>query len=164
MTLKNTTIILPTLNEEECLPLLLDALIKNYPETKIIIVDDGSKDKTKKISLKYVKKNQNIVFFDRSKEKIHGICISAIRGIQKSKTKYFILMDADLQHPPEKVKEMVKELCKDYKLVIAVRKKVQNWKFNRRLMSIIATFLARICLFLRRKKISKDPNSGFFFF
>lgn len=162
MNLKDTTLILPTLNEEENLSLLLNFINKSYPDIKITIVDDGSKDKTKNIALHYSKKNQNIIFIDRKKEKIKGICISVIEAIKKTKTKYFIVMDTDLQHPPEKIKEIRKNLNAKNELVIATRGEIKKWQVQRKLMSKIANYLAKITLFTRRKKIPRDPLSGFF--
>jgi dolichol-phosphate mannosyltransferase len=67
-------------------------------------------------------------------------------------------MDADLQHPPEKVKEIIKKL-EDYDVVVGTRKGIpKNWPFTRRLMSKTATLLAR----LRLMRSIKDPLSGFF--
>lgn len=162
MSFEDTTLILPTLNEKENLPFLLKLIKKLYPDLWITIVDDGSNDGTKELAISYSKKNKKIKFLNRENKKKHGLCISIIEAIKKTKTRYFIVMDADLQHPPEIIKEIKKSLERKNKLVIATRKKVEKWKIQRRLMSKVANHLAKISLFCRRKKTPKDILSGFF--
>lgn len=158
----NITLIIPTLNEAGNLPSLLGFIKKLYPDIKIIISDDGSNDGTKDIIEKISKKNRNIRFIDRSKKKFHGICISVIDAIFETKTENFIVMDGDLQHPPEKIKEFQEGFDKNYSLIIGAREKIKNWEFKRKLMSYTASLLGKISLFLRGKKIPKDILSGFF--
>lgn len=156
------TLIIPTLNEAENLPLLFELLKKLYPDIKVIISDDGSNDGTKDIVEKISKENKNIQLINRSKKKIHGICISVIDAIFETKTENFIVMDGDLQHPPEKIKEFKKGFDENYSLIIGIREKIKEWNFIRKLMSDVASLLGKISLFFRRKKIPKDILSGFF--
>ncbi|MDD5552030.1 MAG: glycosyltransferase [Candidatus Pacebacteria bacterium] len=156
------TLIIPTLNEAENLPLLFGLLKKLYPDIKVIISDDGSNDGTKDITEKISKENKNIQLINRSKKKIHGICISVIDAIFETKTENFIVMDGDLQHPPEKIKEFKESFDKNYSLIIGTREKIKGWEFKRKVMSYVASLLGKISLFFRRKKIPKDILSGFF--
>jgi len=152
---KNLTIILPTLNEEENIAKLLSYLKKNY-KSKIIVVDDGSKDRTREIV-----KSFGVGLIDREKEKVHGLTISVVEGIKRAKTPYFLVMDADLQHPPQKIKEFIKAL-KNYDLVVGYRKKVKNWEAWRKFVTFSLTILGKFVLVLRRKKYCKDILSGYF--
>jgi dolichol-phosphate mannosyltransferase len=152
---KNLTIILPTLNEEENIAKLLAYLKKNY-KSKIIVVDDGSKDKTREIV-----KSFGVELIDREKEKVHGLTISVVEGIKRAKTPYFLVMDADFQHPPQKIKEFIKAL-KDYDLVVGYRKKVKNWETWRKFITFSLTILGKFVLIVRRKKYCKDILSGYF--
>ncbi|MGB9703478.1 MAG: glycosyltransferase [Candidatus Micrarchaeia archaeon] len=152
---KNLTIILPTLNEEKNIGKLLTFLKKNY-KSKIIVVDDGSKDRTQEIV-----KKMGVELIDRRNKKVHGLTISVVEGIRKCKTPYFLVMDADFQHPPEKIKEFIKGL-KKYDLVVGWRKKVSNWEPWRRFITFSLTILGKAILKMRGKKYCKDILSGYF--
>lgn len=72
-------------------------------------------------------------------------------------------MDADLQHPPEKILDIYKNLEKN-DLVVASRKAegggVEKWPWYRRIVSKGAELLSKILL--KESKQLKDPLSGFF--
>lgn len=160
--LRKITVIIPVLNEERNVILLIRKIKKLYPEISIIFVDDGSKDKTRELIKNFSKKDKSIKLIDRSNEKIKGLCISAIEGILKTKTEYFVVMDGDLQHPPETILNFAKKFKQDYRFVVGCRKKVKNWKIQRKFISKTAEFLGKISLTLKRKKYPKDILSGFF--
>jgi len=156
------TIVIPTLNEEEALKKLLPILDNIIPGANVIITDDGSKDRTKEVCEKF-QGRISVVFLDRTKEKIHGLTISVLDAIKNTDTKYFIVMDADLQHPPEKLPEMMEKLLEGYDLVVGKRIKVEgDWPFSRRIISWTATFLGKLSLLLRGRNRCKDIMSGFF--
>jgi dolichol-phosphate mannosyltransferase len=73
-------------------------------------------------------------------------------------------MDADLQHPPELLKEMYKKALEGYDLVIASRYikggKIENWSIIREFISNTAIFIAYI--FLPETLKVRDPLSGYF--
>ena len=162
MSFKDFTIIIPALNEEENIGELLSFLVKKYSGIQVIVCDDGSKDKTKKIVQSFTSKNKSIRLLKSDDDKIHGICRRVTEGAKEVKTKYLIVMDADFQHPPEKIGEIAKNLDKGWELIIGTRKKVKNWRFDRKLMSQVATWLGKMVLCFKRKKIPKDILSGFF--
>lgn len=154
------TILIPTLNEEKSIGQLLSSLVKKYLGVKIIVCDDSSKDRTREIVNNYPDKN--ILFLDRSKEKVHGLAVSVLDGINLVRTPYFVVIDADLQHPPEKIEGIYHILKLDYDIVIASRIMVPAWQIDRKIMSFIATLLGKIVLLLREKSnFSYDILSGF---
>ncbi len=155
------TIIIPTFNEEENISELLNLIEKLYKNISIIVSDDGSTDKTQDIVIKYSKKNKKIKLLDRSKKAVHGITVSVVDASKQVKTKFTIVMDGDLQHPPEKIKEIVKELRKENNLVAGARRKVFDWPLNRRVISKIATGLGKSRLLLKGATCD-DILSGFF--
>jgi dolichol-phosphate mannosyltransferase len=157
---KETTLIIPTLNEVENIPILLDLLEKLYPEIEIIISDGGSTDGTQELVKKRANKNKNIKLIGN--EKFLGLCENVIEAAKLVKRKYIVVMDADLQHPPEKVKDIAEKLNNGYDIVIARRTKIKDWGNFRKFISWGATLLGKICLFVRRKKMPKDLLSGFF--
>ena len=153
---KKLTIIIPSLNEEENIGNLLNRLNSLYPGVNIIVSDDGSKDNTQEI----VRKFNCAYLLDRSKKKSKGLTASVIDAVKIVKTPYLIVMDADLQHPPEKVGEIANKLEK-YSVVVGERKKVMGeWGIFRKVISKTAIFLGRIRLMGRVH--CKDIVSGFF--
>lgn len=150
------TVLIPTLNEEENIGPLLEYLILLYPGLNIIVVDDGSHDRTREIA-----KKKGVFVLDRSKKVPKGICASVIDGASHVTTENFIVIDGDFQHPPEKIKEIV-EMLSSAEVVIGTRTKVaSDWPLFRRLMSTVATFLGRLRLLTKPWK-SGDIMSGFF--
>ncbi len=158
----DVTVIIPTLNEQMTIPELLRLLTEFYPGLNVIISDDGSKDGTQQIVKEFSLKNSNIRLLDRSKRKIHGLTASVADAIKQTRTEYFVVMDGDLQHPPEKIAEIVKKIHQGNGLVIGTRGEfAEGWVFSRKVMSSVATALANLRLFMAGVRI-KDPMSGFF--
>lgn len=152
----NLTIIVPTLNEEKNIKTLLGKL-KGYSNAAVIVVDDGSSDDTLQIA-----KKSGAGVIDRKNREIKGITASVLEGIGKTKTKYFIVMDSDLQHPPEKVGELFSLLREGNDLVVAWRISVPGWGLHRRAISVGAEILGKARLILGKNPIPRDILSGFF--
>lgn len=153
---KNITIIIPTLNEEKNIEKLIFSLKKSYNGIHIIVVDDGSKDRTQEVA-----KKAGAKVIDRRNEPIHGLCISVIEGINAATTEYAVVMDGDMQHPHEKIAEIIEKL-KHCELVIGTREQVlTDWPFHRRMMSKLAILLGHIRLLISGV-YCKDIVSGFF--
>lgn len=156
------SVIIPTLNEEANIGVLLEVLIQLYPNIYVIVADDGSKDQTQLIVKSYNQKYSNVRLLDRSQAPIHGLTASVVDAIKVIPTPYFIVIDGDFQHPPNKIKDLFNQLREENVIVIGIRVSVPDWKFSRRLLSWGATFLGRIALFMRHAASSSDIMSGFF--
>jgi len=157
----DTTLITPTLNEAHNIDLLLDTILNAYPGIRIIVSDDGSTDATKRIVLDYSRKYP-VAFIDRTKESVHGLTASVIDAVRSTKTDYFVCIDADFQHPLEKISEFVEKLRKGADFVIGTREIVAaEWPTYRLLISLSARFLGRTRLLFRKSK-DEDLTSGFF--
>jgi len=157
----DTTIIIPTFNEESNISELLKLIEKLYKNISIVISDDGSTDKTQEIVKEYSKKNKKIKLLNRSKKSVYGLTASVIDASKTVKTKYTVVMDGDLQHPPEKIKEIVRELRKGNDIVAGARRKVFDWSLDRRIISKIATGLGKSRLLIKGATCD-DILSGFF--
>jgi dolichol-phosphate mannosyltransferase len=156
------TIIIPTLNEEKSIGILLSEIEKCVPEAKIIVSDDGSIDRTSELVTTF-DGNLDVLFLDRKKEEIHGLTISVLDAIKACKTPYFLVMDGDLQHPPEAIVEFFLLLDENNDLVAGNRiKVVGKWPIHRKIMSYIATIMGKMTLVLKRKNLIKDIMTGFF--
>ncbi len=158
----NLTVIIPTLNEEKSLGDLLVLLEKNCPNCKVIVSDDGSKDKTKEITETFEGKLETL-FLDRVNEDVHGLTVSVLDAILNCTTSYFLVMDGDLQHPPNAIPGFLKLLEEDYDLVAGNRVEiVGNWSFYRKLMSFVARLLGKLALIFRGRNRVKDVMTGLF--
>lgn len=157
------TIILPTYNERDNLEELIRRIFRTLKGKgfEIIIVDDNSPDGTAEFAEELGKKYGKIIVVKRNKKL--GISSAFLTGFLKSRGKYIILMDADLQHPPEKIPEIIDYLDKGYDLVIASRflkkSRIYGLTFYRKLTSILISYFIRI--FIPKIKV-RDPLSGFF--
>ena len=85
--------IVPVYNTEKYLKKCLDSLVnQTYKDFEIIVVNDGSTDKSSNIISKYQKKYKNIIVIDKENE---GLSMARHRGVQKSSGKYIIFVDSD---------------------------------------------------------------------
>lgn len=157
----NFTVIIPTKDEKENVEVLIGLIQKLYPKINIIVTDDASTDGTCEAILKLSKKHKSITLLDRRKSRVKGLTSSVLAAILKVETEFFIVMDGDLQHPPEKLKLFMKRLSEGYDLVVGKRNKVHNWTFFRHMLSTGATLLAKARIIFKRAK-ADDIMSGFF--
>jgi len=156
MDYSHTTIIIPTLNEEDNIGKLISMLQWFYPHAQIIVSDEGSKDNTRDIARKAKAKILNREF-----KPIHGLCASVVDAAKITKTKFIVVIDADFQHPPEKIKDIIEEL-KSNDIVIGKRAKIdENWPWHRKLISKTAIYLGQLRLSKKQFKCT-DVMSGFF--
>ena len=117
------SVIAPMYNEEMIIPTfiekitaILDANFSNY---ELILVDDGSTDQTVNRAIPYVTSNPNIRLIAFSRNYGHEIASTA--GFDHAVGDYVILMDSDLQHPPELIPELMQKALDGYDVVTASR-------------------------------------------
>lgn len=109
---KILTLIIPSYNMEEYLPYCLDSLLikKNFENLDILVINDGSKDRTLEIAKGYESKYP-IVFRAIDKENgNYGSCIN--RGLKEAKGKYVKVLDADDSFDTQNFEEFVGFLLK----------------------------------------------------
>lgn len=127
--LPDLSIIVPVYNEEEVLPELhrrltdsLQALGKSY---EIILVDDGSRDKSSAIMLELTTKDPEHVrplIFSRN----FGHHIALTAGLDHATGDVVVMMDADLQDQPEELHKLLNRLASGYDVVYADRQERQH--------------------------------------
>lgn len=156
------TVIVPTINEERNIGKLISRLESLYPGVHIIVSDDGSSDNTKNVVLHAIKRYHGIKFLDRSKCEVHGLTASVVDAIGYVKTAYVIVMDGDLQHPPELINAIYGKLLEGSDVVIGVRRRIKRWGLQRRIISKCINLFAIIVFKIRGKPIASDMMSGFF--
>jgi dolichol-phosphate mannosyltransferase len=163
MRYESFTVVIPTLNEGKNIYPLMETIDKLYPGISLIVSDDGSRDETQRLVTKYNHKNSRFRLLDRSKKQVKGLTASVVDGVKLAKTRFFIVIDGDFQHPPEMIEEIASKLDSGYDVVVGTRRKDLTTKWNpfRRLMSKTAIVLGRFRLLLKGIKC-RDVVSGFF--
>ncbi len=128
------SIIIPVYNEEESIGFVLDELQKYHPEAEIIVVDDGSTDKSREIVRT---KNVCLIAFDTRNGQSHATW----HGIQNAANELCILMDGDGECDP-------RDICK---LIDAAKTAdfVCGFRINRK-RSVINRAASRIANWTRR--------------
>src|SRR5262245_47864187 len=117
------SIIAPIYNEKENLPELYrrikDVMDKTRKPWEILLVDDGSSDGSSEIMRELAKKDKRVrsVIFARN----FGHQVAVTAGLDYSRGDAVIIIDADLQDPPELILEMAKKWQEGYEVVFAVR-------------------------------------------
>jgi len=118
------SIVLPVYNEENNIDLLFTRIISSVEQLKcnyeIIFVNDGSVDNSLEIIINLSKNNPNVKYIDFSRNFGHQIAIYA--GMEKSKGNYVVIMDSDLQDPPEEIINLYNTVKQGFDVVHAKRK------------------------------------------
>ncbi|OLU38468.1 glycosyltransferase family 2 protein [Ileibacterium valens] len=110
------SIITPAYNAEKFIGYTIESVInQTYPYWEMLIVDDGSTDKTEDIVKKYSNKDQRIKYY---KQNNSGSASARNNGIRKSKGRYIALLDADDVWRPDFLKKQI-QLLKDKNTVCA---------------------------------------------
>ncbi len=148
-------ILLPAYNEEKNISNVLEEVKKFFPKSKIVVVDDGSKDKTSDIAKKYTK---YVVVHKKNKGKAEALK-TGIKFILKKfpNTKYILITDSDGQYSIKDGKRLLKKIEKEkLDFVMGAR----NWKtvpFRHRL----GNFVWRTTFNLLFGTKFKDTNCGY---
>lgn len=137
--MKKITILIPTYNEEEVLPALMKAL-EQVPKSlhqyhfEFLFVDDGSSDDTTKLLHQFQMENSHVKYIELSRN--FGKEIAMLAGFDYADGDAVIIMDADLQHPPEMIPELIYWWEEGYEDVYTVRKEkaesnpLKRWASN----------------------------------
>lgn len=108
------SIIIPAKNEEASLTTLLPRITALYPNSELIVVNDGSSDNTSKVASKY-----GAFVINHPYSIGNGAAIKS--GARKAINPYLIFMDADGQHDPNDIKKLIDKLKSGYDMVIGAR-------------------------------------------
>jgi glycosyltransferase involved in cell wall biosynthesis len=120
---RHISVVIPVLNEEaivsELLTRVLQTIKKISPNIEVIIIDDGSTDKTWKEITDFTLKNSNIRGIKLSRNFGHHYAISA--GLQYANSDWVVVMDGDLQDRPEVITDLYNEASKGFDIVFVSR-------------------------------------------
>lgn len=119
------SVIIPVYNEELNIPLLFDRVRNSISgitsDFEMIFINDGSRDKSIQLVRELAAKNTFVKFIDFSRNFGHQIAVTA--GIDYSSGEYIVIIDADLQDPPELIPVMYEKMKEGYEVVYARRRK-----------------------------------------
>jgi hypothetical protein len=149
-------IIMPAYNEEQNIGKTLSLMPRNISDKfEVIVIDDGSRDKTIEIANKF-----DTTVIRHPKNKGNGAAIQTGLDYCRDNGKEIVLIiDADGQHEPRYIKEFIKPIVEDgYDYVIGNR---FRYHYNMRLVKKVASrIMSSVVSFVLRQKIS-DPTMGF---
>ena len=160
------SLVIPTYNEREVVGTLLErvfAALKDLSvQFEVLVMDDRSPDGTAaeaRAACRRLGAEQHVRVVERGGKK--GLAEAALEGFSLARGEILIVMDADLSHPPEVLKELLEPAVSGRAdLVVASRYipggGTKNWPLLRRIVSRVAGLLARPLA-----KV-KDATSGFF--
>ncbi|MGD0732469.1 MAG: polyprenol monophosphomannose synthase [Terracidiphilus sp.] len=162
------SLILPTFNEAKniraSLQIAHDVLSAVDNLTfEIIVVDDNSPDGTAQLALNESQRFPELRVMCRTSEA--GLATAVIRGWQAARGQILGVMDADLQHPPAVLAQLIQAVQRGSDLAVASRHVenggVGDWNLFRRIVSRTAQMIGLLILPEVLGRIS-DPMSGFF--
>ncbi len=157
------SVITPTFNEAENLPILVGRLHDALAEIphEIIVADDDSPDRTWEVAERLAADDPRITVMRRFHDP--GLSASVLDGMSVARGEVLAVIDADLQHDESILAEMVEQVRDDRADVVVGSRSTAGggygeWSSSRRFVSWVATVIARLLL---RVPVS-DPMSGYF--
>ncbi len=159
------SVIIPTYKEKDNIASLVEKVhaILSEENYEILFIDDNSQDGTVEL-IEELSSKYPVRIIVRHNER--GLASAVVHGFRHSRSELVAVMDADLQHPPQVLGNMLQAVRSGADLAIASRYvaggSCEGWGFIRRIISKGAVFLAH--LLLPRTRRINDPMSGYFLF
>lgn len=120
---KKLSVVIPFLNEVENLPVLYrrlsEALAKCVEDFELVFVDDGSSDGSTRWVSEKAREDKKVKLIKLSRNFGHQIAITA--GLDYAGGDAVVIIDADLQDPPEVIPRLVEKWCEGFEVVYAAR-------------------------------------------
>ena len=120
---RKVVVVVPFLDEAESLPVLYDRLrgvLEREPEEfELLLVDDGSRDGSAAWATACAERDPRVKLLSLSRNFGHQLAITA--GMDHADGDAVVIMDADLQDPPEVVPELLRRWREGHEVVYAVR-------------------------------------------
>jgi len=145
---KMYSLVIPLYNEEEviheCIKRVTNVMHNNEFDYEIIFVNDGSSDSTEEIVKQYCDKDKHLKLISFSRNFGHQTAITA--GMDNAEGDAVIVMDADLQDPPEVVLKLIEKYEEGYDVVYAIRSKRKGESFFKKISAkMFYRFLKNMC-------------------
>lgn len=117
------SIVVPIYNEEGSLPVLYERMVKVMDSTgeawELVLVDDGSQDQSADMIRTLVKQDSRVRQVILARNFGHQIAVTA--GLDHSRGDAIVIIDADLQDPPEVILDLIEKWREGFEVVYAVR-------------------------------------------
>jgi len=163
------TLVIPTRNEVGNVPRLVRELGEALSgvDYRVVFVDDST-DRTPEVIQALSEEDTRVVLIRREEAEQGGLSTAVTTGMDAvaNESEYTCVMDADLQHPPGKVREMLEEIRSSGADVVVASRYARGGSYaglpgpTRRAVSIGSKYLAQV-VFKEARKTS-DPMTGFF--
>ncbi|MFG6326307.1 MAG: glycosyltransferase family 2 protein [Lachnospiraceae bacterium] len=151
--MKEVLIIIPAYNEQDNIKRVVDNLIENYPQYDYVVVNDGSRDHTRRIC----RENGYRLLDLPVNLGLAGGFQAGMKYAYRAGYKYAIQFDADGQHRPEYIEPIKKKMEEGYDIVIASRFVSKKKPFS---MRMLGSRLISAAIKITTGKRIKDPTSG----
>lgn len=123
--MKTVTLLCPAYNEQYGITVFLDALEQTLSplvhkfKFKVVILNDGSTDKTEGIVSQYQSQNFQLTLCNFTRN--FGKEAAIVAGLEQYSSDAYIVIDTDLQHPPELIPKMLEQWALGYQVVESVK-------------------------------------------
>jgi glycosyltransferase involved in cell wall biosynthesis len=144
------SIVIPAKNESSSIGRVVESLVSLYPETEIIVVDDGSTDSTAQIA-----GDCGAVVISHPYSMGNGAAIKT--GARKATCDVIVFMDGDGQHSPQDVERLVDQINKGFDLVVGARGQGSQASLGRGLAN---RFYNKLASYMTGQRV-RDLTSGF---
>lgn len=133
------SVVVPCYNEEESLPELYRRVAKVLDgctdRWELVLANDGSRDKTADVMRDLVEKDPRVRAVDLARNFGHQLCLTA--GLDHARGEVVLMIDADLQDPPELLPRMLERWRAGADVVYAVRKKRKGESLFKKLTAAV---------------------------
>ena len=140
------SVVIPVFNEEDNLPQLYSRLVKVLEDTglvyEILFVDDGSRDDSLRLLHYIASRDEDVAVIELARNFGHQVAISA--GIENARGRGVIVMDADLQDPPEVLPQFIEKWREGHDVVYAIRQNRKESWLKRSSYAVFYRLLQRI--------------------
>jgi polyisoprenyl-phosphate glycosyltransferase len=140
------SIVAPVFDERDNVPVLYERLIAVMeaaePQFEIVLVDDGSRDGSLDIMRDLAARDARVVVVELARNFGHQVAISA--GLDYARGAAVIVMDADLQDPPEVLPQFIEKWREGHDVVYAIRKRRKEGPLKQLAYNLFYRLLQRI--------------------
>lgn len=158
----DATVVIPSFKEQPNIRPLVERIFHSVTtpsKTEVVVVDDNSQDGTVEDVSALASEGYNVKLILRTTES--GLSSAVLRGMAEASGQKLVVMDADLQHPPESVQAFFDALTEETPFALGTRYAAgvemdKSWPMYRKIISWGARMLARPLT------SASDPMTGFF--
>lgn len=140
------SVVIPVFNEETCLDELLDRCLAACDSTgrsfEIVLVDDGSRDRSRDIITAHNARRPEVVgvFLNRN----YGQHAAVMAGFAQSRGEVVVTLDADLQNPPEEIPNLLKKVDEGHDVVGSIRENRRDSLFRKVMSRCVNGMVRRV--------------------